>query len=95
VSGPQTPEHERSETESGIYTSSPVEEALGSIIAAASLVQDAQSVVEDAKELLDRTVVSAREARVTWAEIGSVLGMSRQSAWERFSDKVKENLDSE
>jgi ClpX C4-type zinc finger len=34
---------------------------------------------------LARFVMRARELGATWATIGSSLGMTRQSAWERFS----------
>jgi hypothetical protein len=34
---------------------------------------------------LSRFVRKARELGATWAAIGTSLGMSRQSAWERFS----------
>jgi hypothetical protein len=34
---------------------------------------------------LSRFVMRARELGATWATIGSSLGMTRQSAWERFS----------
>ncbi len=34
---------------------------------------------------LARYVLKARERGATWAQIGSSLGMTRQSAWERFS----------
>jgi hypothetical protein len=34
---------------------------------------------------LSRFVMRARELGATWAAIGSSLGMTRQSAWERFS----------
>jgi hypothetical protein len=34
---------------------------------------------------LQRLVATLRERRVTWARIGAALGISRQSAWERFS----------
>lgn len=34
---------------------------------------------------LRRTVVSARHGGCSWEQIGRALGMSRQSAWERFS----------
>jgi ClpX C4-type zinc finger len=34
---------------------------------------------------LQRLVTILRERRVTWARIGSVLQITRQSAWERFS----------
>lgn len=36
---------------------------------------------------LRRWVARLRERGVTWARIGSALGMARQSAWERFSGK--------
>jgi ATP-dependent protease Clp ATPase subunit len=42
-----------------------------------------------AGEQVDRrlalTVTRARERGVTWTRIGGALGMTRQSAWERFS----------
>jgi hypothetical protein len=34
---------------------------------------------------LTRFVIRARELGATWAAIGASLGMTRQSAWERFS----------
>ncbi len=34
---------------------------------------------------LSRGVTRARELGATWANIGASLGMTRQSAWERFS----------
>ena len=34
---------------------------------------------------LSRFVLRARELGATWAAIGASLGMTRQSAWERFS----------
>jgi ClpX C4-type zinc finger protein len=34
---------------------------------------------------LQRLVTHLRERRVTWARIGTALGITRQSAWERFS----------
>jgi hypothetical protein len=36
---------------------------------------------------LQRLVTVLRERRVTWARIGTALGIARQSAWERFSDE--------
>ena len=35
---------------------------------------------------LRQSVARARELRYTWEEIGEALGVTRQSAWERFSD---------
>ena len=37
------------------------------------------------EESLQYLVESLRGRRVTWARIGEALGMTRQSAWERFS----------
>jgi ATP-dependent Clp protease ATP-binding subunit ClpX len=34
---------------------------------------------------LQRLVTLLRERKVTWARIGTALGITRQSAWERFS----------
>jgi ClpX C4-type zinc finger protein len=34
---------------------------------------------------LQQLVTTLRERRVTWARIGAALGITRQSAWERFS----------
>ena len=35
---------------------------------------------------LREAVARARELRYTWEEIGEALGVTRQSAWERFSE---------
>jgi hypothetical protein len=32
-------------------------------------------------------VKAARRQRMSWAEIGDALGVTRQSAWERYSDE--------
>lgn len=45
-------------------------------------IASVQSRVED--DLRER-VSLLRERKVTWARIGSALGITRQSAWERFS----------
>jgi ATP-dependent Clp protease ATP-binding subunit ClpX len=36
-------------------------------------------------EQLRETVAAARTKEMSWAHIGNALGMTRQSAWERFS----------
>ena len=36
-------------------------------------------------KLIRETVVIARERGCSWTEIGHALGISKQSAWERFS----------
>jgi ATP-dependent Clp protease ATP-binding subunit ClpX len=37
------------------------------------------------EQQLTRWVRMARSRGITWARIGAALGMTRQSAWERFS----------
>ncbi len=41
-----------------------------------------------ASDHLGRWVGRARELGATWADIGAALGMTRQSAWERFSNEA-------
>jgi ATP-dependent Clp protease ATP-binding subunit ClpX len=37
------------------------------------------------RDFLQSVVEALRQREVSWAEIGQALGVSRQSAWERFS----------
>jgi hypothetical protein len=66
----------------------PVGEAAGSSAADAAL--DALSDLGVVRRLLDQTelaaVRAARANRKSWAEIATRLGMTRQSAWERWRD---------
>jgi hypothetical protein len=50
----------------------------------ASLPQLA-AVGTQAENNLSRFVKKAKELGATWADVGTSLGMTRQSAWERFS----------
>lgn len=59
----------------------PTEEILGSIAVAAA-------AVENAKQELVVSVAMARRAEFSWSAIGKTLGITRQAAWERFSDAV-------
>ena len=43
------------------------------------------AAVSQAERHLTAWVRTARERRITWTRIGEALGMTRQSAWERFS----------
>jgi hypothetical protein len=45
----------------------------------------AAAVRAQVEETLTRWVRRARALGATWARIGEALGMTRQSAWERFS----------
>jgi hypothetical protein len=53
-------------------------------IGALEAIGVAQEVARDAEEGLAMTVARARESGHTWAEIGQVLGTSRQAAFQRF-----------
>jgi hypothetical protein len=55
---------------------------LDGVLASLPRMAAAGAQVEDN---LSRFVRRARELGATWAAIGSALGMTRQSAWERFS----------
>jgi hypothetical protein len=46
------------------------------------LISDTSAQVH---EFLSDWVQLARERKLSWAEIGNALGVSRQAAWERFS----------
>lgn len=48
-------------------------------------VRDAAGAVTRARSELDEAVRAAREAGVNWADIGSAVGITRQSARERWS----------
>ena len=58
------------------------ETSLGEILAALPRVAAAG---QQAQEYLTHWVRRARALGGTWAQIGAALGMTRQSAWERFS----------
>lgn len=47
-------------------------------------VGDAAAVAQEARRALHAAVAAARAAGHTWAEIGAVLGTSRQAAFKRF-----------
>jgi hypothetical protein len=43
------------------------------------------AVASQVEDRLRSWVGTARQRRISWARIGAALGMTRQSAWERFS----------
>jgi hypothetical protein len=49
------------------------------------VISDAQDGILDAHDRLRNAVTWAREEGTTWAEIGTVLHITRQAAHERFS----------
>lgn len=51
-------------------------------------IQLRQEILEAAERLLEEAVVDARRAGVSWAVIGEGLGVTRQSAAERFGKLV-------
>jgi hypothetical protein len=48
-------------------------------------IVEAAHAATDADQQLHDAVTAAREAGVTWAAIGAVLGTTRQAAFKRFS----------
>jgi hypothetical protein len=54
------------------------------------LVTEAQQLVELAREVLTRSVIYERTNGTSWEEIGEALGMTRQSALERFKAAMDE-----
>jgi hypothetical protein len=46
---------------------------------------------DEVNEFLVEWVELARSRKLSWAEIGKAMGVSRQAAWERFAQRV-ENL---
>jgi hypothetical protein len=46
------------------------------------------AAVDGVERSLAAWVGQLRERRVAWARIGDALGMTRQSAWERFSSQI-------
>ena len=55
-------------------------------VAAASA--DALAQVEAAQKSLTEAVAAARSAGWSWAQVGEVLGTSRQAVWERFHRRL-------
>jgi hypothetical protein len=51
------------------------------------LSEMSETAVAIEEALADRVEV-ARTQGATWAQIGEALGVTRQSAWQRFSDRV-------
>ncbi len=54
------------------------------------LIEDAVALVREAERVLQLAVATERSRGVSWEGVGEVLGISRQSAHERFSGPVKE-----
>ena len=58
---------------------------------ALAAIGQAQALARSAEEKLAMSVTRAREAGHTWAEIGQVLGTSRQAAFQRFGRPIEGN----
>lgn len=50
-------------------------------------LRDSHAALLDSERELRRTVVEARRAGATWREVGEVLGVSRQAAYDRFGHR--------
>jgi hypothetical protein len=53
---------------------------------AGEIVERAAQLVDDARSVLERAVVYEREQGASWQTIGAALGISRQTAHERFAE---------
>src|SRR5918995_4219233 len=53
---------------------------------AGEIVERAVQLVDDARAVLDRAVVYERERGASWQTIGAAIGISRQTAHERFAE---------
>lgn len=53
---------------------------------AGEIVEQAGQLVDDAHVLLDRAVIYERERGASWQTVGAALGISRQTAHERFAE---------
>lgn len=49
---------------------------------------EAARAAQQAESELARTIVAAREAGVTWQEIGDAIGCSKQAAWEKYRPQL-------
>lgn len=47
-------------------------------------LREAHEQLQRDEQQVERLVAAAREYGVSWSSIGSVLGVSKQAAWERF-----------
>jgi hypothetical protein len=54
------------------------------------MVAAASAALEAARELLDESVRLARLDGASWGDIGAVLGISRQAAFQRFGSSPSE-----
>jgi hypothetical protein len=48
-------------------------------------LKPSEAAVDGMRNVLQQQVETLRKRGISWADIGSALGISRQAAWERFS----------
>jgi acyl transferase domain-containing protein len=53
---------------------------------AGEIVERAAQLLDDVRGVLDRAVICEREQGASWQTIGAALGISRQTAHERFAE---------
>jgi ClpX C4-type zinc finger protein len=54
-------------------------------------LQPIEDTLQGKGNQLQRVVEILRSREVSWAQIGAALGISRQSAWERFTERLRLN----
>jgi hypothetical protein len=52
--------------------------------AAQDAIRQRAAELDESRAALQQSVDDARADGITWAQVGQVLGVTRQSAWERF-----------
>ncbi len=57
----------------------------------ALVLQALHGIYWSVEDRIAKVVGEARKQRRTWEEIGSALGVTRQSAWERYSAGISED----
>jgi hypothetical protein len=68
-------------------------DARGAVQAAAVALDEARKTVQSAKEQLTRVVLQARQAGLSWSKIGETLGISPQSAYQRWVVRLRRSGD--
>jgi hypothetical protein len=56
--------------------------------AEAEAIVAAEAAVREARHQLARAVAAARTNGASWHDVGVALGITRQAAWERFSERA-------
>ncbi len=67
-----------------------VDDARDAVHAAAAALDEARKTAQSAKEQLTQVVLQGRRAGLSWAKIGEALGISQQSAYQRWARRLRD-----